>query len=341
MEIVDFLTDDRIKVYGLEGSRKPEFSRLKPDFIGRIERVNPNLIELGRHTSGILCSFETDALSLTFDVSLLRPSVMKHMTILAESGFDLYIGQGSNQTFYQSFGPEAGKSTFVHTVSFGKQALRHIILYFPLYNGIQRMNLSLECQVMRSKCIDFQQKIAIYGTSITQGACASRPGLSLSSLLSRALHAEFLNYGFSGNGLGEQPMIEMMASIGDLDAFIIDYEANSGAVNQLIPTLNSMLDCIRLSHPHIPIIMLGRVPSELEEFNPQITERRLKHRYFYEETWIKRQDCNLHHLDGILYFPNYLNNMTVDGIHLNDLGFAQLVEHLVPYLNVWTNPEGN
>jgi hypothetical protein len=159
-------------------------------------------------------------------------------------------------------------------------------------------------------------------------------------LLSRILHAEVLNYGFSGNGLGEKQVIEMVASVTDIDAFIIDYEANSGAVGQLIPTLNPMLDCFRAVHPKTPIIILGRVPSELEIFDAQLSKRRLIHRAFYQDVLKLRRDPYLYHLDGAIYFPNYFENMTVDGIHLNDLGFNQVIEHLVPYIKTWTNKEG-
>lgn len=340
MEIIDLLTDERVLYYGFEGQKKPELSRLKPEFMEILGQINPHLILLGRHTSGIICSFETDSASLTFDVSLMRPSVMKHMTILAESGIDLYLGQDNDQQFYQSFGPESGKSNYVHTVSFQHPGMKHIILYFPLYNGINRLMVSVDGSVFRKKAIDYEQKIVIYGTSITQGACASRPGLSLSSLLSRALHAEVLNYGFSGNGLGEKPMIEMIASVADIDIFIIDYEANSGAVDRLMPTLHPMLDCIRSVYPKRPVIILGRVPSELERFDAHISKRRLKHRDFYQDVLKLRHDPHLYHLDGEIYFPNYLENMTVDGIHLNDLGFSQLIGHLVPYMKAWTNKEG-
>ncbi len=133
----------------------------------------------------------------------------------------------------------------------------------------------------------------------------------------------------------------MIVSIQNIDAFIIDYEANSGAVGCLMPTLNPIIDCIRRNYPMIPIIMLGRIPSELERFDIEILKRRITHQAFYKKTIQLRQDQHLYHLDGTTYFPNYLENMTVDGIHLNDLGFSQVVEYLIPYLKIWTNNEGN
>ena len=42
--------------------------------------------------------------------------------------------------------------------------------------------------------------VIVYGTSITQGGCASRPGSCYTNILSRKLNRPLLNYGFSGNG---------------------------------------------------------------------------------------------------------------------------------------------
>ncbi len=158
MELIDLLSDERVLYYGFEGHIKPELSRLKHEFLKVIHQVNPNVVQLGRHTSGIICSFETDAIELTFDVSLMRPSVMRHMTMLAESGFDLYLGFGKHQQFYQSFGPETGKSDYQHTVSFNERKLRHIILYFPLYNGINRFMVQIQDAFFGSKPLALQKK---------------------------------------------------------------------------------------------------------------------------------------------------------------------------------------
>ena len=45
--------------------------------------------------------------------------------------------------------------------------------------------------------------VVFYGTSITQGGCASRPGMSYTAIVGRKLNLDFVNQGFSGNGLGE------------------------------------------------------------------------------------------------------------------------------------------
>ena len=71
--------------------------------------------------------------------------------------------------------------------------------------------------------------IVVYGTSITQGGCASRAGMAYSNILSRRLNMEFVNLGFSGNGKGETALANLINQIENKKMIVLDYEANAGA----------------------------------------------------------------------------------------------------------------
>ena len=45
------------------------------------------------------------------------------------------------------------------------------------------------------------------------GACASRPGMSISSILGRRLNRPVVNLGFSGNGKMEIPVADLIGSL--------------------------------------------------------------------------------------------------------------------------------
>ena len=64
-----------------------------------------------------------------------------------------------------------------------------------------------------------------YGTSITQGGCASRAGMCYTALVGRWLDYEVINLGFSGSGMMEPELAELIAEL-DPAVFVLDTMAN-------------------------------------------------------------------------------------------------------------------
>ncbi|MFQ8805637.1 MAG: SGNH/GDSL hydrolase family protein [Alistipes indistinctus] len=54
-----------------------------------------------------------------------------------------------------------------------------------------------------------------------QGACASRPGMAWSTILSRKLDYPLLNFGFSGNGTMDSVVLDELGKI-DARMYIVD-----------------------------------------------------------------------------------------------------------------------
>ncbi|MDX5478591.1 MAG: hydrolase, partial [Cyclobacteriaceae bacterium] len=54
--------------------------------------------------------------------------------------------------------------------------------------------------------------IVVYGTSIVQGACASRPAMAWTTILQQAIDMPLVNLGFSGNGLLEKELIDWISA---------------------------------------------------------------------------------------------------------------------------------
>ena len=165
--------------------------------------------------------------------------------------------------------------------------------------------------------------IVYYGSSITQGGCASRPGNTYQSVLSQRLNIDHINLGFSGNGKGEDSIVEYMASL-KMSAFVSDYDHNAPSVEHLRNTHCKMYQKIRAAHPDIPYIMLSR-PDFDHAYNDSIRRRDVIYETFrYAHA---QGDRNVYFIDGASIFRGkYADMCTVDGCHPTDLGFALMAD---------------
>ena len=175
-------------------------------------------------------------------------------------------------------------------------------------------------------------RVVIYGTSVTQGGCAARPGMSFTNILSRKLDKEFINLGFSGSGLGEKELADIINLIDDVDLIILDYEANGGATGDMKNNLEPFIDTLRNKSKTVPILVLSKIPFSVDAFN----KKGMDHRKFYYDFQkdmvakkIKEGDKHIYFLDGNNLFGNVdVDEMTVDGYHPTDLGFYMMAKNL-------------
>lgn len=166
--------------------------------------------------------------------------------------------------------------------------------------------------------------VVYYGSSITQGACASRPGLAYQAIISRRLDLDFINLGFSGNARAEDTMVEYMASL-EMSAFVSDYDHNAPTVDHLRATHLRMYRKIRESHPNIPYIMLSR--PDFASHSEADSERR---RRVIEDTFRAAReagDKRVWYIDGEGIYRGFeLDACTVDNDHPTDLGFMKMAD---------------
>ena len=159
--------------------------------------------------------------------------------------------------------------------------------------------------------------VVYYGSSITQGGCASRPGNCYSHILSRRFDNDFYNMGFSGNAKGEDAIAKYISDM-KMDVFVYDYDYNADNPKHLEITHEKMFKTIRKKHPDIPIIILSApVACTNEEF--KLRQDIIRTTY---ENALKNGDDNVYFIEGNKIF-NILGNdsCTVDKRHPNDLGF--------------------
>jgi len=247
-------------------------------------------------------------------------SNMHHMASVGENGFDLYVGRD----YVGSAWPDAsGKISKEWRVG-RERRMRDITLYLPLYKAvaIQELSLDADAQLERPKPYAVPKPIVYYGSSITQGGCASNPGGSCQAILERNLNADFVNLGFSGNGLGEPALAEAICGL-DPSCIVLDFWGNPSA-DQYAAALPVFVKILRQKWPRLPILVTSPFYFPAEETDGGVareqTAKRLTARGFVEQRR-KGGDHRIWYVDGLKMLNREQTAGLVDGVHCNSLGF--------------------
>ncbi len=304
--------------------------------------INPGVPEivsiLANCTAGGQVSFRTNSRKLVLKVELAGVANMCHMPATGQCGFDCYLGEPGKRFFYSATKYDHSKSTYECTLfDFPNREVREVLLNFPLYQGVKSVFVGLDsdAEIFEPTPFAIDKPVVIYGTSITQGGCASRPGMAYTNILSRNLNVPVVNLGFSGNGKGDPGVAEIIAGIPELACVVLDYEANATADGLLEKTLAKFFGIIREKHPTVPILIVSKIRYAIMNFSEEALNRanylRDFQRSFVEEQR-KQGDANVHFLDGSTLLGDKFDECTVDGVHPTDLGFARMAENLEPVL---------
>ena len=209
---------------------------------------------LAQNSAGLYLEFTTNSPELTVRYEVTGGHAMPHMPATGVSGVDLYNERGQRCWGSYSFGTPITYS--YKQLPDSTQGCRYT-LYLPLYNTVRK----LEIGVRDGSSFAFipadksAKPIVIYGTSIAQGACASRPGMAWSNLLHRQTGQPIVNLGFSGNGRLEREVIDYIVQI-PASLYIVDCMPNMDFTEDSIYTLVlNTVHQIRESHPQTPILL--------------------------------------------------------------------------------------
>ena len=191
----------------------------------------PPVWHLGKHTSGLAVRFKTNSTTIAARWETLNDAYMNHMSPTGTKGLDLYTWDQGKWVFMKTGRPTAKVSTQV-IIDHMKPIEREYMLYLPLYDGIVSLEIGIDStKTITQPTLPFprtQAPIVVYGTSITQGGCAARPGMSFTNILERRLNTEVINLGFSGNGRLDMDVAEVIAKKTNAQMFILDFAPNNG-----------------------------------------------------------------------------------------------------------------
>jgi lysophospholipase L1-like esterase len=321
--------DPRFDINGLPWvtENRGELIRLPTRLKDELPRAGWNL---GESPSGGRIRFRTDSTRVSIKLAYPSAPNMTNMHAFGQTGVDLYIDGVYRST---AIAPkDATYGTPVEHVFFENlpRQERELTLYLPLYKPVRVLGIGLDSDANITKAPRFSaaKPVVFYGTSITQGGCASRSGLSYQAILGRQLNLDFVNLGFSGNGKGELVVARMVAEI-DAAAFVLDFSQNNATIESLREVYEPFLITLRTKHPKTPIIAITAISSSRE------TSRLDQLRQHVRDV-IKRRvaagDTLLTLVEGAtLLGPDRLDGL-VDGVHPNDLGFQWMADGLAPHV---------
>ena len=298
---------------------------------GEIARqVNEGVAGLYRNTAGGRLRFRTDSPYVVISAAMPNVGKMPHFAFTGSAGFDLYAGD----RFIGCFMPPVDiRDGYAAAVNLPGAGLREITVHFPLYSDVSalRVGLRADARLLPPEPYRVTKPVVFYGSSITQGGCASRPGLAYTNLLSRMLSAEHRNLGFSGSARGETVMAEYLKQ-SEMSAFVLDYDHNAPDPAHLAATHEALFRAVREAQPELPVLMLSRPRFTLTGDEPERRE-------IVRATWANAAaagDGNVYFLDGPALMAACGDEGTVDGCHPNDLGFASMARAIAPVLREMT-----
>lgn len=314
------------ELYGLYSpASEGDFRRLPDDVAAA---TNKGVKRNARHTAGGRVRFSTNSRRVAIRARLPYVTRYSHMTLVGSASFDLYADCDTGPVFVGAFKPPVDITDSIElTHTFPDARERYLTLNFPLYSPVASLEIGLDAGAAAGggkKYAGTRLPVVFYGSSITQGACASRPGLAYQSIISRRLDVDFVNLGFSGNARAELPIAEYMASL-PMSAFVSDYDHNAPNADYLRETHCRLYKIIREKNPRIPYIMLSRPDFTTHPAADSIARRRV-----VEDTFRYARgsgDENVWYIDGEGIFRGAEEDAcTADGTHPNDIGFMKMAD---------------
>lgn len=290
--------------------------------------TSEGVTELHVHTAGGRVRFAANAEKIALRASMRAVSLMPHFAFTGSAGFDLYADNVYRGTFIP---PMDVKTGFSGELWLGEgERMKEITVHFPLYSGVVKLEIGLPAGSALGAAAPYadERPVVYYGSSITQGGCASRPGNAYQNILSRELNCDHVNLGFSGNAKGEPVMADYIAGL-SMRAFVLDYDHNAPTPAHLKATHAPFYRKIREKNPTLPIVMLSRPQP-----NPNADD--IERRDIVRQTWLAAKaagDENVWFTDGTQMLTAFGGDSgTVDNCHPNDLGFFCMAKALEPVL---------
>ena len=294
--------------------------------------VPQSVWNLSKHCAGMHVRFRTDADDIHVRWQPRNDALaMHHMPSTGVSGLDLY-GRDPGEPWRYLGNASPKTKPCDHTFKIDDGRCAEYLIYLPLYNGLTSLQIGIPAgeaiEPIRPEDIP-GLPVVFYGTSITQGACASRPGMAGVSILCRQLDVPFVNLGFSGSGKMEIELADLLVEL-DARLFVLDNLANMNAdliAQRFVPFVQRL----HAGRPDVPIVVIEDTCFK----NTCPTEKGAAVRLLVKQ--LQAQDMK----DVLTFVPS--EGMlgldwegVVDDVHHNDLGMwrqaQKLAEVLVKYI---------
>ena len=310
------------RIYGLyEPRTQNPFIRMPQNVA---DAVSPSVAGLNGNTAGGCIRFVTDSPYVAIKTTNPSREGGLNMGTTGTSGFDLYVKHGGRDRFRGAFRPPVSYEHGFDAILYLDGGRKEITLNLPTYHSLTDLYIGLDANASLSPRADYtwEKPVLYYGSSITQGGSASRPGMAYEAIISRRLDCNFVNLGFSGSAKGEDAIIDYIASL-DVSAFVLDYDHNAPTAAHLEATHEKLYLAFRKTHPETPVIMVTK--PDAWDWNREVPARRDVIYRTYSNA--RQRGENVRFIDGASLFHGEMRDeCTVDGCHPNDLGMTRMAD---------------
>lgn len=275
-----------------------------------------------RCPAGLAVLFKTNTSTISVKTEYGWKSEFVNMTAISYKGYDLYIKR-DGEWLYAASGVARPKKEDKNLVLISnlEEGYKECMLYLPIYCEVRSVKIGVE-QGSDIQSLDspFRHRIGIYGSSFTQGICASRAGMSYPMQLMRNTGLQFLALGCGGNGKMQPHFAEILCDA-DVDAFVFDVFSNP--TSELIEErLFPFIEKVRSAHPDIPLIFQQTIYRERRNFDQKYMEKEKTKQALAAR--LMKEACKKY---NNVYFiqtsaTDDLHSTSVDGSHPNDYGYT-------------------
>lgn len=307
--------------------------------------------EIATECSGGIARIRTNSSRVYFEGKVRRvKETLYHMSRVGRSGFDFHVKRpGEELRFIQTSVPyDYGSTSVTCEVAVqrtglyderpqpeGKPATYELRIVLPIYNVVDEACIYVDedAEILPPEPQTFDKTVLFYGSSITQGACASRPSNCYTNRLALNLDCPIINFGFSGHAMAEPELADLITKQ-KMDIFVMDYDHNAPKAEYLKETHQPFYEMVRKACPEVPIIFLTKPDYGISLDDNDVRRGIIRETY---DNACKNGDKNVYFVDGKDYFDGIRNEATVDGCHPTDLGFDRMYRTLYPLLEALLN----
>ena len=297
------------------------------------ELVRAPIWNLSKSSAGVSIRFLTNTSNLKVKWEVINDFSMDHMPDTGIKGVDLYFKNGGKWQYINTGRPQGffNEYTLVENMDV---VMREFKIFLPLYDGVKNIEIGIDSTSSIEKPSKNSKKpIIFYGTSITQGGCASRPGMAHTNIMSRQLDIDVYNFGFSGNCRMEQPIAELISTI-EPALYIIECMPNMIKPELITERTIPLVETIRKNNPDTPIIFVDLFKSPITLLNTKIKSENESMDNALKAELEKMIESDVKNIFFIetpkLNESNHEG--TVDAIHFTDLGFQRYADFLIEKL---------
>ncbi|MEE0945773.1 MAG: SGNH/GDSL hydrolase family protein [Acutalibacteraceae bacterium] len=303
------------KPFSVHGAHH-NFDRLPENF--------PILRGFRDNSTGVRVRFVTDSPVVAIRCTLQnrgKPTVLSPSAI---GGFDLYKRKDDgSEVFAGAFRPPENSLDIGYEGLIEVSGKNCYTVNLPLWSHTHSLYIGLKVGSVIEEAPSYNyggKPVVFYGSSITHGASASRPGNTYCAMIAQKLGVDHINLGFSGNAKGEQAIADYIANL-DMSVFVLDYHHNAYDLELLKNTHYNFYKTVRDKNPQLPIILVSAPTTQKSQWvtgGVKIIKDTLKRAK-------KEGDQNVYFVNGSnLFTGEYKESCTSDGCHPNDLGFYKM-----------------